>query len=124
MIFIMTTKFDLDEFLANYKPKKVDITKYLNTRKLRRYREMTDIYDLIPKRTYVKYIICGDAFSTKDYESHVRCGGFLINGLVFVEKSRKFSTSDDNGEWTHLLIKWEPVKQYDHNGNIYDSHYF
>lgn len=61
------TDFDLDKFLKNYKPKKLDLTLYLKYNKLKGYRLLhnKDIDKLVPNRMHINYIRRCDAFMDK-----------------------------------------------------------
>lgn len=113
--------FDLENFLRNYKPAKLDFKPYLKLKKLRNFKLMgkKDIGVLEPGQTYIKYINVGDAFENKEYKTHVHCGGFLVNGGTYA--NGKFIESDERGEWTHLLLKRIPHKS---SGNKYKVHVF
>ena len=126
------TDFDLNTFLKNYKPKKLDLTPYLKLDKLKGYQLMdnNDPSNLFPKETYVKYLKRNDAFKDKDLKLHIR-GGILLAGGTIV--NNEFVSMDNRSKWTHLLLQFSPFptgvvkskkgfgyeKVYD-----YDSHTF
>jgi hypothetical protein len=97
------SNFNLDNFLANYKPAKLDFSPYLKCDKLKYYKRMTDKNQLKETHTYIKYIKTSDAFENDDYESHIRNGGLLLSGGC-VEDGKLVKTSD-NSKWTHLQLK-------------------
>lgn len=99
--------FNLEKFLSDYKPKVLDLSPYLKLDKLKGYQtlERKNMANLIPQQTYIKYMKMADAYKDRDLKSHVR-GGILVAGGTFV--NGKFVKSDDDGTWTHLILRFAP----------------
>lgn len=95
----------VDNFLKNYQPKKVDLTPYMKLDKLNGYKFMDNIFELRPRKTYIKYIKENNAFKDKDFRSHIK-GGILIAGGTYINGI--FKKLDDNSKWTHLLLEFAP----------------
>ena len=111
--------FDLKKFLSTYKPKKLDLSCYQNCDKLKKYTWLDNQIDkLIPQETYVKYIKTADAFKDKKYETHIKAGGILLAGGIYQDK---FVKKIDSRKWTHLMLKYDPDKVRDKNGNLVDA---
>lgn len=102
----MADNFDLDDFLSNYEPKKVDLSKYLKTKKLRGYHEMTDKSELIEGRTRVRFIKISDAFSDKNYDRHISYPAIFDHGLKHTKKG--LDEVDDSSQWTHIVVVFFP----------------
>ncbi|MEM3062367.1 MAG: hypothetical protein QW303_02305 [Nitrososphaerota archaeon] len=100
-------KFDLKKFLKTYKPKKLEkfLFPYLRSERLRNYRLLGygDRGNLVPRKTYIKYVKLMDAFQDKNYDSHIRAGGILLAGGTYLDG--QFKKLDDKKKWTHLLLK-------------------
>lgn len=102
------SNFNLDDFLANYKPKKVNLEPYLKLDKLKNYKWMEHEEDkqlLKPNRTYIKYIKMGDAHKDKNYQLHVR-GGILLAGGTYINGT--FHRLVERLKWTHLMLRFSP----------------
>ena len=112
------TDFDLEKFLKNYKSKKLDFGPYLRCKKLKNYHQLknSDRDKLIPGKTYVKYVKIGDAFKDNNYNDHIKCGGILIFGGIYVRD--KFRETDDYDKWTHLMIKFDPSPKINNDNKI------
>lgn len=122
-------EFNLKEFLKNYKPKKVDILSYLKCPKLRSYKIMKNVDELVPLKMFIKYINEEDLFKDKKLDEHVRTGGFLISGGYYKDKwnrqkqiyEKKYFVSLDQSKWTHLLLKFAPSQMRDENGELLEK---
>lgn len=113
------TDFNLDDFLANYKPKKLDLSYYLKCPKLKNYTFMDNNIDaLVPLKTYVKYVKIDEENTDKKYNTHIKSGGILLAGGIYRDK---FIKRTNNKTWTHLMLKYDPSKITDDNGNIVDG---
>jgi hypothetical protein len=101
------SNFDLQQFLKEYKPKKLDLRPYLKLEKLKGYTliENSDYSELYPKETYVKYLKLADAFKDKDLKMHVK-GGILLDGGTFV--NGLFVRLENKKKWTHLMVLFNP----------------
>lgn len=104
------------QFKQNYKPKKLDLTPYLRSPKLKGYQLLTDKTKLVPMKTYIKYIKPGDVFEGIDWSSHIKAGGILLKGGYYAD--HQFHQLADPNEWTHLLLKFDPSPMEDEEGNI------
>jgi hypothetical protein len=102
-------EFDLEKFLRNHKPAKVDFSPYLKLEKLKGYRllKWNQLDKLKNSVTYVKYMKESQAFSDKEYKTHVHCGGFFIAGGTYIDG--KFKRMKHLKDWTHLLLKRQPL---------------
>lgn len=111
--------FDLNNFLADYKPKKMDLSCYQKCDKLKKYIYLNNQIDnLIPFKTYIKYIKYDDAFKNNKYDTHIKSGGILLAGGVYRDK---FIKKMDNTKWTHLMLKYDPSKVINEDGNLVDG---
>lgn len=113
-------EFDINDFLKTYQPKKLTqyLSPYLKCDTLKRYNllEHWNINDLIPQRTYIKYIRIDEAFKDKFYNKHIRAGGILIKGGIM--ENGIFYKKNNNKLWTHLVLKYDPEPLIDENGVI------
>lgn len=101
-------KFDLKAFLKQYKPADplIELAPYLKLKKLQGFAVSTkkNRKDLIPGKTYIKYVKYSVAFSDTNYTTHIKSGS-LIGGGIY-EKG-KFVTTDNENEWTHIRLKFK-----------------
>ncbi|AAV50937.1 hypothetical protein [Acanthamoeba castellanii mimivirus] len=118
------TTFDLDDFLKSYKPKKVDLSSYTNHTKLKGYTYITkdDFNNLIPNRTYIKYILRSDVGTENNISKQIHCGGFFLSGGNF--SGKKFVQSDDWITWTHLFLKYCPHPESNLNGEFTEHKFY
>ena len=93
-------------FLKTYKPKVLDLTSYLRCPKLKGYRIMKKKSELVPLKTYIKYIKLEDANDGFDLSSHIKAGGILLKGGYYSKS--KFVNDRNPDRWTHLLLKFDP----------------
>lgn len=117
--------FDLNKFLTGYKPKKLDLTPYTKCSKLKNYHYLTinKKINLDQTKTYIKYIKLADAFTNKEYSSHIHSGGILLGIGTFINGIYK---STDAIDCSHLMLKSVPFPTIKDNKKIYeyDSHVF
>lgn len=114
----------LDPFLPiilkNYRQKNLlnDLKPYTSLKKLQSYKLLShaNIDCLQPMETYIKYIFINNAFKDHFYEKHVKAGGILIAGGVFVDKV--FKKSSLNSTWTHLMLKFDPSPTVNTHGEV------
>lgn len=106
------------QFCKTYQPKKLDLTPYLRTRKLRGYKLLKNNSELIPMKSYIRYVKTEDVFEGIDWNSHIKAGGILLKGGYYAND--KFYQLNDQSEWTHLLLKFDPSPMTDDNDNIYE----
>jgi hypothetical protein len=99
--------FDLNNFLKNYQPKKINLESYLKCSKLKKYQVLNkkNIFNLVPFRTYIKFIKSEDLFKDENLKDHIRAGGILLAGGTYNEK---FIRTKNPKNWTHLLLRYEP----------------
>lgn len=93
--------FNLEKFLKNYKPAKLDFGPYLKCEKLKGYEKMKDLSDIVPTKTYIKHIKTSDAFQDKKYNDHIHYGGLVLAGGIYVDG--KFEKTES--KWTHFQMK-------------------
>lgn len=98
--------FDLDKFLKNHKPKKVNLSKYLETEKLQGYHEMTNKKQLKKGKTCIRFMKISDAFSNKDYDSHISYPAIFEHGLRRTKEG--LQKDDDPKKWTHIVVTFSP----------------
>ena len=111
------SNFDLDTFLKNHKPKSLTkyLSPYMNHRKLKNYFLLeNDKSELIPTKTYIKYIAIEDASDGKFRSSHIKTGGILIAGGKYSDN--KFVESENPLEWKVLKLKFDPSPPLDKKG--------
>lgn len=103
----MSQEFNLEAFLKNHKPKKINLELYLRCPKLKDYSILNknNLNQLILYKTYIKMIRIEDLFRNKKLDDHIRAGGILLGGGIFDEKFIKTKNPND---WTHLMLKYEP----------------
>lgn len=106
------------KFRQNYQPKKVDLTPYLRSPKLRGYSQLKNNSDLIPLKTYIRYIKPEDIFEGFNWSSHIKAGGILLKGGYYAND--KFHPLNNPNEWTHLLLKFDPSPMEDKDGKIHE----
>lgn len=104
-------EFDLDEFLRNHQPAKIDFSEYFKLKKLKGYKLLEKNSEEGLKKldggyTYVKYIREGDAFGDGEYKDHVHCGGVFVAGGRYY--NGVFKKMPRVKKWTHILIKRQP----------------
>ena len=105
-------------FRKTYEPKKLDLTPYMRSPKLRGYRLLKDKTDLVLKKTYIKYVKPGDVFDGINWSSHIKAGGILLKGGFYADN--QFHQLTNPVEWTHLLLKFDPSPMEDEDGNQYE----
>ena len=111
-------EFNLDNFLMNYKPKKINIEPYLQFKKLKNYKHMKNKTELWPKVMYIQYIKNSNIFRHNKYSKKViEDGGQFINGGYFL--NGKFVGTDNKDDWTHLKLKTNISKK----DGIYQRYY-
>lgn len=104
-------------FLKNYKPKDLEkeLKSYTKCKKLKNYKILKNKEKLVIRETYIRYINIAESFKNTDYNSHIKPGGILLKGGIIIDF--KFTSTTDPNEWTHLMLKYEPVKKdIDHMG--------
>ena len=104
-----TGDFDLNNFLQNYKQKKLpELTPYLKLDKLKGYKQITNdnMDKLIPGETYVKYIKKSNLFMDDELEMHVK-GGILASGGTPYKKE-SYEKLENPYEWTHIVLRFAP----------------
>lgn len=110
------------EFCKTYKPKVFDLTPYLRSSKLRGYKIMSQNSDLVPLKTYVKYINKSNALEGYDLSSHIKSGGILLKGGYYA--NGKFMSDKNSSNWTHLVLKFSPTLPEDDNVHPIEPHIF
>lgn len=114
------TDFDLNTFLKNYQPKSLVnfLAPYMHHKKLANYTlmEHQNKSDLVPTKTYIKYINIDDAIEGKFRSSHIKAGGILIGCGRLVGK--KFIQSNDSRQWRILQLKFDPSAIIDNTGRV------
>ena len=90
--------FDLENFLTNYKPKKLtDVLKYyISHEKLKNYKLLTneDIKMLQPQKYYLRYVKIDDVIKNEREIGHkIHAGGFFVTG-GFMDSGIFIKTSD------------------------------
>lgn len=117
------SEFNLDKFLKSYKPKKIDdyLKPYLKLKKLEKYEiiKPNKLKLLIPFKTYIKYIPYKNAFSDKNYDSHIKLGGILISGGLY--KNNQYIKDADPSNWKYILVKYETTQLRERLNNIESS---
>jgi hypothetical protein len=103
------------QFRKNYKPKVLDLSPYLRRPRLNGYKILNEKKDLVPYKTYVKYINISDAFQDENLDSHIHTGGILLKGG---KRADKFYEVENPAEWTHLLLKYDPSPIIDEDDNV------
>jgi hypothetical protein len=142
--------FNLDTFLAKYKPKDLDLAPYLHLDKLKDYKLIKNndyLIHLRPTETYIKYIKNNELFQNVDLKSHVKGGillsvGTYINGdfykLLHISGKKWYLSKKDQLQLgvshsyvpTHLMLLFAPfpttVKTSTGIEQVYeyDSHVF
>ncbi|MEM0353953.1 MAG: hypothetical protein QXW79_00090 [Thermoplasmata archaeon] len=100
-------EFDLKKFLKNYMPKKLEksLSPYLRSERLKNYKLLgyRDRENLVPQKTYIKYVRLTDAFRDKNYDTHIKAGGILLAGGNYIDG--QFKKMNEKNKWTHLLLK-------------------
>lgn len=97
---------------------KESLQPYISQRRLANYNLLEKNYycNLVPNKTYIKYISIDKAFTDKKYDSHIKSGGILIGcGMVC---DNKFVSCDDPAKWTYLLLKFDPSAIVNNNGKV------
>jgi len=120
--------FDLDKFLQTYKPKKIEdsLEPYLKLPKLKGFtllkhnsKNTVALEQLLPGKTYIKYIKHADACKDKHYKDHIK-SGMLVAGGYF--HKGEFVKSADQTEWTHIVLKYVVNTQPDETDETDQSH--
>lgn len=111
-------KFDLDNFLKNYEPKKINIDPYLRMDKLKNYKYMKTKNELEPEKMYIQYIKNSNFLKHNKYsEKVVEDGGQFIAGGFFY--NGKFTRTDDKEKWSYLKLKTNISKKDGHKQRYY-----
>lgn len=114
--------FDLDNFLKNYKPKedlKTYLAPYMKHKKLINYKlvEKNNRDEILPSKTYIKYIDIDDAKDGEKFRSsHIKSGGFLLGCGKLI--GNKFICLDDPKEWKIMKLKFDPSAFVDEKGKV------
>jgi len=119
------TDFDLNKFLQQYKPKSLTkyLTPYMHHQKLKKYQLLKNHNksELIPTKTYIKYINIDDADDGKFKVEHIKSGGILIGCGKMI--NNKFVESKNPGEWRYMMLKFDPSPIRNDKGNIIKKRY-
>lgn len=106
----MNNFFDLDVFLANYRPNKPRVELYLRTDALIGYKHISDVSEftkLISGAHNIKYVNnCNLFLNNKISKSHVEEGGNFVSGGKYIDGG-KYIAVPDHSTWTHLLLRSE-----------------
>ena len=116
-------KFDLNNFLNNYKPKGlVDLSPYLQLLPLNGYQWLqskSEYKNLIPFDTYIKYIRIGYEFENDEcLENHIEDGGLIVAGGSYI--NGQFVQTDDKKKWTYLKLDTNISKKTGKKGKHYN----
>lgn len=116
------SNFDLDKFLANYKPKKEpNLGPYLRMKTLKHYKLMKNKEQLIPEKMYIKYIKEGNMMLDDKYDDRViEDGGMLVSGGHFI--NGEFVETNNKSDWTHLKLRTD-ISKKTKNYQRYYSYY-
>lgn len=91
---------------------------YLRHPRLKNYQLMENHNktEMIPNKTYIKYIDIDNVFADHFIGKHIKAGGILIGcGKMMGEN---FVNKDKPTEWTHLMLKFDPSVIVDRKGNV------
>ena len=110
----MSKKFDLDDFLDNYKPKDIEdyLKHYINNKKLRGYRLLknNDAAVLEPNRHYIRYVKITDTKEDEiDVDHKIHGGGFYVTG-GYLSKGF-FTRTNDSKKISHLQLCYNIVNE-------------
>lgn len=102
--------FDLNTFLKSYRPKTLEkeLEPYLRCSRLRKYKllKKNNLDQLVPAKTYIKYVQIDRSFTNTNYKSHIR-GGLLLEGGIM--RGLNFVKINNKENWTHLMLKFDPT---------------
>ena len=119
--------FDLEKFLKNYKPAKINLKHFLSTKKLQGYKVLKKNDDLstnqtrnlrdrvITTTTIIAYIHREDAHLTHNLNKYINIAGELESGGLF--SNGIYKKLQDKSKWTHIKIKSFAHIQYERTVN-------
>lgn len=96
----------LTDFYNSRKKTEVDMSWYENHDRLKNYTALKCKSDLVPLKTYVKYISYDNSCKSDKSDKYIMSGGILIGCGKMVGNT--FVSVGNPAEYTHLILKFDP----------------